>query len=246
MNVLIVDDEQLARARLRHLISGIGEHTVVAEASTGEQALIKTQQSSPDIVLMDIRMPGMDGLEAARYINRMDSPPAIIFTTAYSDHAMSAFESHAVDYLLKPIKQNRLEEALQSARRLTRAQLIELQSNEQNDARNKICVKTRGSLELIPVEDIVYFKADQKYVTLRTLDHEYLIEESLKALEEEFDHLFIRVHRNALVAETFINGITKNTLRHPCISFSDVEDLLEISRRHLPDIRKKMKALSKR
>ena len=246
MNVLIVDDEQLARARLRHLISGIGEHTVVAEAATGEQALIKTQQSSPDIVLMDIRMPGMDGLEAARYINRMDSPPAIIFTTAYSDHAMSAFESHAVDYLLKPIKQNRLEEALQSARRLTRAQLSELQTNETNDARNKICVKTRGSLELIPVEDIVYFKADQKYVTLRTLDHEYLIEESLKSLEEEFEHLFIRVHRNAIVAESFINGITKNTQRHQCISFSDADDLLEISRRHLPDIRKKLKALSKR
>lgn len=246
MNVLIVDDEQLARQRLRHLISGIGEYVVVAEAATGEQALVKTQQANPDIVLMDIRMPGMDGLEAARYINRMDSPPAIIFTTAYSEHAMSAFETHAVDYLLKPIKQSRLEEALQSARRLTRAQLNELQANETNGARQKICVKTRGSLELIPIEDILYFKADQKYVTLRTLDHEYLIEESLKSLEEEFEYCFIRVHRNAIVAETFINGITKNTLKHPCIIFNEIDDLLEISRRHLPDIRKRMKALSKR
>ena len=245
MNVLIVDDEQLARQRLRHLISGIGEHVVVAEAATGEQALLKTQQASPDIVLMDIRMPGMDGLEAARYINRMDNPPAIIFTTAYSDHAMSAFESHAVDYLLKPIKQGRLEEALQSAKRLTRAQLNELQSNEEDDSRKKICVKTRGSLELIPIEDIIYFKADQKYVTLRTADHEYLIEESLKSLETEFEHLFIRVHRNAIVAETYVNGSAKNTQGHPCIIFNDIDDLLEISRRHLPDIRKKLKGLSK-
>ena len=114
----------------------------MAEAATGEQALLKTQQSSPDVVLMDIRMPGMDGLEAARYINRMDNPPAIIFTTAYTDHAMSAFESHAVDYLLKPIKQARLEEALQSVKRLTRAQLNELQSSEDEDCRKKICVKT--------------------------------------------------------------------------------------------------------
>jgi len=244
MNVLIVDDEQLARQRLRHLISGIGDHVVVAEAETGEQALLKTQQSSPDIILMDIRMPGMDGLEAARYINRMDHPPAIIFTTAYSEHAMTAFESHAVDYLLKPIKQDRLEQALQSAKRLTRAQLTELQTDEQGASREKICVKTRGSLVLIPVTDILYFKADQKYVTLRTEDHEYLIEESLKTLEQEFEHLFMRVHRNALVAEPSVNGITKNSAGHQCISFKEVDDLLEISRRHLPDIRKKLKALS--
>lgn len=245
MNVLIVDDEQLARQRLRHLITGIGEHVVVAEAETGEQALLKTQQSHPDIVLMDIRMPGMDGLEAARYINRMDHPPAIIFTTAYSEHAMSAFESQAVDYLLKPIKQSRLEQALHSAKRLTRAQLSELQTDSQSDSRQKICVKTRGSLELIPIEEIIYFKADQKYVTLRTADHEFLIEESLKSLENEFGQLFVRVHRNAIVAESYINGITKNTLGHPCVVFNEVSDLLEISRRHSAEIRKKIKALSR-
>lgn len=245
MNVLIVDDEQLARQRLRHLIAGIGEHVVVAEAATGEQALQKTQTSNPDVILMDIRMPGMDGLEAARYINRMDSPPAIIFTTAYSDHAVTAFETQAVDYLLKPIKQSRLEQALLTAKRLTRAQLSELSSNELNGAREKICVKTRGSLELVPVDEILFFKADQKYVTLRTADHEYLIEESLKSLEEEFEHLFIRVHRNAIVAEKQVNGITKNHTGHPCILFNEVDDKLEISRRHLPDIRKNLKALSK-
>ena len=106
MNVLIVDDEQLARQRLRHMLNGMGEHVI---AETGEQALAKSQHINPDIVLMDIRMPGMDGLEAAAYINQLENPPAIIFTTAYSDHALQAFEAHAIDYLLKPIKRDRLE-----------------------------------------------------------------------------------------------------------------------------------------
>lgn len=246
MNVLIVDDEQLARQRIHHLINNIGNYTVVGEAATGEQALLKTQKTNPDIILMDIRMPGMDGLEAAKYINRVENPPAIIFTTAFSEHAVKAFETHAVDYLLKPIKQDRLEAALQSAKKLTRAQLTNLETNKNPDARQKICVKTRGSLELIPVDEIIYFKADQKYVTLRTEDHEYLIEESLKSLESEFEHLFIRVHRNALVAESFVSGMTKNETNHPCLTFNEVDDLLEISRRHLPELRKKLKGVTKR
>ena len=102
-------------------------------------------------------------------------------------------------------------------------------------------MKIRGSLELIPVEDILYFKADQKYVSLRTADHEYLIEESLKSLEDEFSHRFTRIHRNALVAEVFINGLVKNSSGHSCLVFRDVDDELEISRRHLPDIRKRFK-----
>ena len=242
MNVLIVDDEQLARQRLRHMLSGAGGHHIVGEAETGEQALKQAQLSNPDIVLMDIRMPGMDGLEAASYINRLENPPAIIFTTAYSEHALKAFETHAVDYLLKPIKQERLEAAIRSARRLNKAQLNKLRNDEdEGPARSKICVKIRGSLELVPVEDIIYFKADQKYVSLRTADHEYLIEESLKTLETEFEHRFLRIHRNALVAENYINGLVKNGSGHACLIFKDIDDQLEVSRRHLPDIRKKIK-----
>ena len=241
MNVLIVDDEQLARQRLRHMVGEIGGHRVIGEAETGEQALQNAQHSNPDIILMDIRMPGMDGLEAANYIGRMSNPPAIIFTTAYSDHALSAFETNAVDYLLKPIKQERLQKALSAARRVTRAQLDRLLEIENDNARSKICVKKRGELELIPVEDIVYFKADQKYVTLRTEEHEYLIEESLKSLETEFDSRCLRIHRNALVAEAFVNGMAKNEQGHPCVVFRNIEDQLEISRRHLPDVRKKLK-----
>jgi two-component system response regulator AlgR len=240
MNVLIVDDEQLARQRLRHMLSTM-DYKVIGEAETGEQALKQSQLNHPDIVLMDIRMPGMDGLEAASYINRLDNPPAIIFTTAYSDHALSAFENHAVDYLLKPIKQDLLLKALEAAKRVTRAQLSNLRATTDDGARSKICVKIRGALELVPAEDIIYFKADQKYVTLRTADHEYLIEEALKALETEFANRFLRIHRNALVAVDRINGLAKNKEGHACITFTEVDDLLEVSRRHLPDIRSRLR-----
>ncbi len=241
MNVLIVDDEQLARQRLRKMLSTNSGYQIIGEAETGEDALRKTQVSHPDVVLMDIRMPGMDGIEAARYISRMDKPPAIIFTTAFSDHALSAFETHAIDYLLKPIKQSRLEAALDAAKRMNKAQLNQLRNDETPGMREKICVKSRGSLELIPVDEIIYFKADQKYVTLRTTEQEYLIEESLKALEDEFEQQFMRIHRNALVSHNMINGLTKNNEGHACICFNDIDDLLEISRRHLSSIRKKLR-----
>ena len=242
MNVLIVDDEQLARQRLRKLLSSTADYQIIGEAETGEDALRKTQAAHPDVVLMDIRMPGMDGIEAASYINRMEKPPAIIFTTAYGEHALKAFETHAIDYLLKPIKQSRLEAALDAAKRMNKAQLSKLREDEIDGARDKICVKSRGSLELIPVEDIIYFKADQKYVTLRTVDQEYLIEESLKTLEQEFAFQFIRIHRNALVAHKMLHGLSKNNEDHACINFREIDDLLEISRRHLPLIRKKLKS----
>ena len=129
-------------------------------------------------------------------------------------------------------------------KRLTRAQIQRLRIVDEGEIRTKICVKCRGSLELVPIEDIIYFKADQKYVTLKTDDHEYLIEESLKALEQEFNHRFLRIHRNALVSENYIAGLTKNDAGHHCILLTDTDDLLEISRRHLPAIRKKLKNLS--
>ena len=242
MNVLIVDDEQLARQRLRKMLSVNSAYQIIGEAETGEDALRKTQSSHPDVVLMDIRMPGMDGIEAASYINRMDKPPAIIFTTAFSDHALNAFETHAIDYLLKPIKQSRLKAALEAAKRMNKAQLSQLREEKASAVRGKICIKNRGSLELIPIEEIIYFKADQKYVTLRTADQEYLIEESLKALEDEFSSQFIRIHRNALVAQHMLHGLTKNKDGQSCITFSEIDDLLEVSRRHLPLIRKKLKS----
>lgn len=241
MKILIVDDEQLARHRLRQMLLSSEEHTIVGEAATGEQALKLAQNLKPDLVFMDIRMPGMDGLEAANYLSHLESSPAIIFTTAFSEHALSAFDSNAVGYLLKPIKPEQLDDAIKSASRLNRAQITQLKNDENTNARTKICVKIRGALELVPIEDVIYFKADQKYITLRTEEHEYLIEESLKTLETEFTNRFIRIHRNALVSEHFIHGLQKNTLGHVCLSFNHIDDLLEISRRHLPLVRKILK-----
>ena len=245
MNILIVDDEPLARQRLAGLLKNLNGYEVCGEASNGNEALQLAQELKPEIILLDIRMPGMDGLEAAGHLNRLSKPPAIIFTTAFSDHALQAFETHAVDYLLKPIKQERLEEALLAARRLTRPQLQELRHvDEEDSVRTHICVKTRGSLELIPIEDIRFFMADHKYVTLRTADHEHLIEESLKSLEDEFGHLFTRIHRNALIADQYILGLEKNNDGHCVVVIKDIDNRLEISRRHLPHVRKKIKTLA--
>lgn len=245
MNILIVDDEPLARQRLSNILKNMDGYAPCGEAANGNEALQLAQQLKPDIILLDIRMPGMDGLEAAQHLNNMSKPPAIIFTTAYSDHALEAFETHAVDYLLKPIKEERLNEALQAATRLTRPQLQELKNpSDENSIRSHICVKVRGSLELIPLERIRYFLADHKYVTLRTDDHEHLIEESLKSLEEEFSQLFTRIHRNALIADQYMTGLEKNNDGHCVVVIQDIEERLEISRRHLPYVRKKIKTLS--
>ena len=245
MNILIVDDEPLARQRLAGLVQNLDGYTQCAEASNGQETLKLVQELKPDIILLDIRMPGMDGLEVARHLNKLSKPPAIIFTTAFTDHALQAFETHAIDYLVKPIKQERLQEALQAARRLTRPQLQQInQSDDDSSMRSNICVKIRGSLELVPVDDIHYLLADHKYVTLKTAAHEYLIEESLKSLEDEFGELFTRIHRNALVANRYITGMEKNTDGHHVIVLQNMDDRLEISRRHLPLVRKKIKAMA--
>ena len=247
MNILIVDDEPLARQRLNSLLKNLNGYEPCGEAANGNEALQLAQTLKPDIILLDIRMPGMDGIEAATHLNKMSKPPAIIFTTAYSDHALQAFGTHAVDYLLKPIKEERLHEALQAAQRLTLPQLQELNKPNGQDGpgrRSHICVKIRGSLELIPLDNIRYFLADHKYVTLRTDDHEHLIEESLKTLEEEFGGLFTRIHRNALIADQYMSGLAKNNNGHSVVVIQDVEERLEISRRHLPQVRKKIKTLA--
>ncbi|MCW9047749.1 MAG: LytTR family DNA-binding domain-containing protein [Gammaproteobacteria bacterium] len=245
MNILIVDDEPLARQRLIGLVQELNGFEACANASNGKDALRLAQELKPDVVLLDIRMPGMDGIETAHHMNRLSKPPAIIFTTAFSEHALKAFETHAVDYLLKPIKQESLHKSLKAAARLTKPQLEQLKYlDEQPKVRTHICVKTRGTLELVPIDNIRYFLADHKYVTLRTDDHECLIEESLKSLESEFDHIFTRIHRNALVADQFMNGLEKNTEGHCVITIEGIEERLEISRRHLPHVRKKIKNMA--
>ena len=241
MRILLVDDEALARERLHRLLAELPGCVVVGEAGDGRDALLQYDQLQPDVVLMDIRMPGMDGLEAARHLAGLPDPPAVIFTTAFGDHALEAFETCAVDYLLKPIRRERLSAALGNARRLTRAQAAQLDADT-GGARNHLCIRVRGNLQLIPVSDVRFFRADNKYVTVRTGDAEYLIEEPLKDLETEFSGRFLRIHRNALVAADFIAGLEKNAEGQCVVLLRGIEERLEVSRRHQHEVRERLKA----
>jgi len=242
MKCLVVDDEPLARQRLARLLDDLGGWEVCGEASSGEEALRQAERSQPDVVLLDIRMPGMDGLEAARHLSQAAQPPAVIFTTAYGDHALEAFEAQAVDYLLKPIHPERLQQALDKARRLTATQLQELHGPGSGQRRTHICARNRGNLELVPVDEIVFFQADNKYVTVRSATQQILVEESLKALEQEFADSFIRIHRNALVAVDAIRGLEKDAEGRCRVVLQDVNETLEVSRRLLPDVRRRIRS----
>lgn len=240
MRILIVDDEKLARDRLRELVNDIGGHTVVGEGANGNEAVEKAAELNPDILLMDIRMPGMDGLEAAMHLMGMESPPSVIFTTAYDQHALDAFEVNAVDYLLKPIRKDRLANALVKARKLTQKQIQEInEARDEPAVRTHISVHMRGNIRLVPIVDICYFLADSKYVVVRTGEDEHLIEDSLVNLEKEFGDRFLRIHRNALVAREYIKGIEKSTSGTWQVSIKSVEDRkLDVSRRHAASVRK--------
>ena len=242
MRIMIVDDEQLARDRLSRMIDGFDNHEVVGEAANGIEAVKVAANMQPEVVLMDIRMPGMDGLEAARHIVDAEEPPAIIFCTAYEEHAVEAFDLQAVGYLLKPVRKDNLEASLGKAQRVNKAQLAAL-AVDQPPRRTHISARTRKGIELIPVDDVRYFQADQKYVTVRHGEGEIIVDETLKELEEEFGERFIRVHRNALVAARFIIGLNRQSDGHYQIQLKDVEEAVDISRRHVAAVRKVVKSL---
>jgi len=246
MKVLVTDDEELARTRLCSLLADIGNIDVVGEANNGKEALTQCHKLNPDIILLDIRMPGMDGLETAFHLATLDKPPAVIFTTAYGDHALEAFEANAVDYLLKPIRRQRLQQALEKTHHLNRAQLLALKQDDIEDhTRTHICVQTYDTIQLIAIPDIVYFLADQKYVTVHHTNGEVLIEEPLIALEREFSAKFTRVHRNALISNAFLNGIEKNHDGTHSVILRDCDTRLSISRRHVAALRKKIHEMGK-
>lgn len=211
LRVAIVDDEALARRRLRDLLADCSEAfpvCVVGEAATGRAALDLLAQHPADVVLLDVRMPEMDGVEVAQHLQRLDAPPAVVFTTAYDEYAIRAFEVHAVDYLLKPIRLDRLRVALsraRSARGLAPGAL----DAAREQARAFLSVAERGRITLIPIADVLYFKAELKYVTVRTAEREYLLEESLARLEEEYAERLVRVHRSCLVAREAIRGFER-------------------------------------
>lgn len=242
MKIIVVDDEQPARERLSRLIGELEGYEVIGEAANGREAIELYTTLKPEIVLLDIRMPVMDGLEAAQHLTTDETPPAIIFTTAYSDHALEAFNTHAVGYLLKPVRKEHLVTSLTAARRSTRAQFAQLQAIDKDmgmgasKARTHLCVHIRGNLELIPVDEIYYFRAEDKYVVLYHRNGQSLIEDSLVKLEEEFADRFMRVHRNALVAKADVCGLEQSGAG--CVlKLKHCEQRLNVSRRHLPAVR---------
>lgn len=247
LKVMLVDDEGLARERLKRMLATSDTYQVVAEAANGEEALKQAKQHMPDIVLMDIRMPKVDGLQAARQLAGIDEPPAIIFCTAYDEYAIDAFDVQAVGYLLKPVRQEALTEALGRAQRLSRVQLQALISeNEPSsvaDKRLHLTVTTMTGMELLPLENITHFRADHKYVVAFCQGRERVVDESLKALEQEFAPRFLRIHRNCLVSVAHIDSIRRASSGGSELVLRGVSETLAISRRHLAQVKAVMQCL---
>jgi two-component system response regulator AlgR len=248
MNVLIVDDEPLARERLIRLLSEIeGCRVLQPCASNGEEALTLIDSLKPDVVLLDIRMPGLDGLQVAARLCERDAPPAVIFCTAHDEFALEAFQVSAVGYLVKPVRVEALAAALKQAERPNRVQLAALTRPPQRPGqgpRSHISARTRKGIELIPLEQVIYFVADHKYVTLRHEGGEVLLDEPLKALEDEFAARFVRIHRNALVALERIERLQRTPLGHFQLYLRGLGDeALTVSRRHVAGVRKLMQSL---
>jgi len=211
LRIVIADDEAPARSRIRDLLEDCAATfalEVVGEAANGRTLIDLLQRTPADVVLLDIRMPEMDGIEAAQHIQKLPDPPSLIFTTAYDAYALKAFELHAVDYLLKPIRLRRLHDALTRVRSITPLSLDVLQQLTP-EARRHLSVQERGRLVLVPVEKILFMRAELKYVTIRTAEREHLLEESLTRLEQEFHEKFVRIHRSCLVARDHIESFER-------------------------------------
>jgi two-component system response regulator AlgR len=236
LRVFIVDDEPPARKRMRDLLSDCSDQLsleVVGEAGNGQEALDKLADIATDVVLLDIRMPQMDGIELAQHLNKLPKPPVIIFSTAYDAYAIKAFELHAIDYLLKPIRLGRLFEALNRAREAVPVQ-TEVLRELLPEPRKNLSIHERGKIHLIPIEQVLYLRAELKYVTVRTVEREYLVDESLNALEKEFAARFVRIHRNSLVAKVAIAGFEKGGDEGESgwmVKLKGLDEMLAISRR---------------
>lgn len=245
MRVVVCDDEPLARERLSRLLREMG-HDVAAQVDNGIEAIEAVKHFQPEVVMLDIRMPEMDGIRCAESLSAMTSPPAIIFVTAFDQHAIDAFRTGAIGYLLKPVNRDELDKALGKASRLNVAQLQHLRRLDNPDAppvRQNITARTHRGLELIALDDIYYFLADQKYITVRHKGGEVLIDETLKDLETEFGDRFIRIHRNALLALNYLEGLEMVSSGQYQVRCKGIPERLAISRRHLPEIREKMHAM---
>jgi len=251
LRILIVDDEPPARARIKQLLADSAaqvQTAVVGEADHGAAVLEMADRLQPDVVLLDIHMPGMNGIEVARHLAARAQPPAILFVTAYDEHALEAFEVQALDYLLKPVRADRLVAALGRARRLApnEPRLAEV-AQSLGSQRSHITVSERGRMILVPIVDVIYLRAELKYVTIRTPTREHLTEESLTSLETEFGERFVRIHRNALVAKKSIHGFQRvkgeiaddgeSGEGHWEVLLKELPERLPISRRQWPTVK---------
>jgi two-component system, LytTR family, response regulator AlgR len=245
LKILIADDETPARNRLKDLLADLSDVIVVGEAKNGKQAIDLAAEVQPDLLLLDIRMPLMDGIEAAEHAQKLEPKPYIVFTTAYDTYAIKAFDVNAIDYLLKPIRFERLLAAIDKVRALQpispATQMDAIKSIQQN-ARSHLSIHERGRVILVPVDEILYCRAELKYITVRTVEREYLLEESLTNLETEFDAVFIRLHRNCLVAKQYISSYEKRPDdkgdMHWHALLKGVPDTIAVSRRQQHLIRK--------
>jgi len=239
IKVFIADDEEPARERLKELLGDIAAElptSVVGEARNGLETLERLPDSGAELLLLDIQMPGMAGLEVARHLASLPEPPTVVFVTAHDRHAVEAFELNALDYL-KPVRAERLAAALKKASVPNREQLAKAAQN----AREYISVSERNRIVLVPVREIIFLRAEQKYVTLRTRNREHLIEEPLVSLEREFAASFVRIHRNCLVARAAIRGFERGAdgddEPHWVVVLDGLEEKLPVSRRQWPALR---------
>lgn len=245
MRVLVVDDEKLARERLVRMVSTLDAYEVVAEAGSGDEAIRKTIEFEPDIVLLDIRMPGTDGLEAGNQLSELPSPPAVVFCTAFGEHAIEAFDVNAAGYLLKPVRRDALVDTLSKIGRVNKVQVRNISGDEIENpkTRTHISAKTRRGIELIPLTEVRFFQADHKYVTVRHESGEVLIDDTLRDLEDEFGDKLVRIHRNALVMMAQIEGLERDSNGHYRVRMRGVEDRLDVSRRHVSGLRRLVQTL---
>ena len=218
---------------------------LIGQAGSGQEALKLAEDRSPDVVFMDVRMPGMDGLAAAQHLAMLEPPPAVIFCTAYDDYAVEAFTSQAMGYLLKPVKLGDLDKALHRVKRINKVQLAEIEQHGGllSDHRSHITSKSRRGVDLVPVSDIRLFQADHKYVTAYYSDGEALLDETLKELEDEFGDLFIRIHRNALVAIPHIEGLERDNDGRYYARLKELDIKPQVSRRHVASLRRLLEQL---
>jgi len=239
-SVLIADDEPLARERIRRLVDALPGYNVCGEASDGEEALTRIAELAPDILLLDIRMPGTDGMEAAQRIATLDAPPAIIFCTAYDHYAIQAFDVHAVAYLLKPVRREALADALKRAGRVNRVQMQALAQKEPGSD-EQLAIRTHRGTELIDIRGILYCEADQKYVTIHHVRGETVTDYTLKELESTYPRHLLRIHRHTLVGVRFIRALLRSRDGQNTIDLTDNHGQLPVSRRHAASVRQWLK-----